>query len=180
MGLTLSREIGYQRGIGYACWLLGGVALAGEAYVEAQELLLESVAVYQEIEQRSELSSALADLGGVARGLFQLPQAQQHLYEALQTAAEIGFFMPLMYALPAIALLLADQDEKERAVELYALASRYPFVANSCWFEDVAGRHIAAVAATLPPDVAAAAQARGQARDLEATVAELLAELGQA
>ena len=29
----------------------------------------------------------------------------------------------------------------------------------------------------LPPDVVAAAQARGQARDLDATVAELLAEL---
>ena len=66
----------------------------------------------------------------------------------------------------------------EQAVELYALASRYPFVANSRWFEDVAGRHIAAVAATLPPDVVTAAQERGRARDLEATVAELLVELG--
>jgi hypothetical protein len=64
-------------------------------------------------------------------------------------------------------------------VELYALASRYPLVANSRWFEDVAGRHIAAVAASLPPDVVAAAQARGRARDLEATVTELLVELGE-
>jgi hypothetical protein len=64
-------------------------------------------------------------------------------------------------------------------VELYALASRYPVVANSQWYEDVAGKQIAAVAATLPPDVVAAAQERGRARDLEATVAELLAELGE-
>ena len=63
-------------------------------------------------------------------------------------------------------------------MQFYALASRYPYVANSCWFEDVAGRHIAAVAATLPPDIVAAAQARGRARDMEATVAELLVELG--
>ena len=62
-------------------------------------------------------------------------------------------------------------------MELYALASRYPFVANSRWFEDVAGKHIAAVAATLPPEVVAAAQECGRARDLGATVAELLAEL---
>jgi hypothetical protein len=54
-----------------------------------------------------------------------------------------------------------------------------PFVANSHWFEDVAGRHIAAVAAVLPLDVVAAAQERGWARDLDATVAELLIELGQ-
>ena len=38
---------------------------------------------------------------------------------------------------------------------------------------------ITAVAATLPPEVVAAAQERGRSRDLEATVAELLIELGQ-
>jgi hypothetical protein len=72
---------------------------------------------------------------------------------------------------------MAGWGNSERAVELYALASRYPFVANSPWFENVAGRHVAAAAASLPPDVVAAAQERGRARDLEATVAELLAEL---
>jgi hypothetical protein len=82
-----------------------------------------------------------------------------------------------MFALPAIALLLADQDEVERAVELYALALRYPFVSSSRWFEDIAGRHIASAAAILPPDVVAAAQERGRARDLDETVKELLVEL---
>lgn len=52
-------------------------------------------------------------------------------------------------------------------------------MAKSCWFEDVAGKHIAAVAATLPPEVVAAAQERGRARGLEVTVVELLAELGK-
>ena len=65
----------------------------------------------------------------------------------------------------------------ERAVELYALASRYPYVANSRWFEDVAGREIAAAAEALPPGVIARAQARGRTRDLWATVEELLGEL---
>ena len=67
--------------------------------------------------------------------------------------------------------------DRIRSAEVYGLASRYPFVANSRWFEDVAGRHIAAVAATLPLDVIAAAQEHGRARDRDATVAELLAEL---
>ncbi|MBL7199132.1 MAG: hypothetical protein ISS56_03195 [Anaerolineae bacterium] len=44
----------------------------------------------------------------------------------------------------------------------------------------MAGKHVAAVAATLPPDVGRAAQEQGRARDLEATVAELLVELGEA
>ncbi|MBN1933585.1 MAG: hypothetical protein JW934_02910, partial [Anaerolineae bacterium] len=70
-----------------------------------------------------------------------------------------------------------DLGETERAVELYALASRYSVVANSRWFEDVAGKHIAAAAETLPPDVVAAAQERGRARDLWSTVEEVLEEL---
>jgi hypothetical protein len=61
-------------------------------------------------------------------------------------------------------------------VELYALASRYPFVANSRWFEDVAGVDIAAAAASLSTAVVTAARERGQARDLDGTVAELLSE----
>ena len=83
----------------------------------------------------------------------------------------------LIDALPVLALLLADQGAPERAVDLYALASRHPYVANSRWFEEVIGRHIADAAATLPSDVVTAAQERGQARDLWATAKELLANL---
>jgi len=75
-------------------------------------------------------------------------------------------------------LLWADRGELEQAVELYGLASRYPFVANSRWFVDVVGQHIAAVVASLPPDVVVAAQERGLKRDLQTTVAKLLTELG--
>lgn len=50
-------------------------------------------------------------------------------------------------------------------------------MANSRFWEDVVGKHIAAAAATLPPEVTAAAQERGRARDLWATVEELLTEL---
>jgi hypothetical protein len=82
-----------------------------------------------------------------------------------------------MVALTGIALLLADEGHTERGLELYALASRYPFVANSRWFEDIAGNQLAAVAANLPTAVVNAARERGQARDLDATVEELLSEL---
>jgi predicted ATPase/tetratricopeptide (TPR) repeat protein len=177
LGLTLAREIGYGYVIGEALQLLGWVALAQEASAEAQGLLQESVAVHRE--RPDELGRALASLGYAERGLGNIPQAQQHLSEALKTTAVTSALWPLMYALPAIALLMADQGEMDQAVELYALASRYPFVANSRWFEDVAGRHIAAVASTLPPEVVAAAQERGRARDLDATVKELLVELGK-
>jgi tetratricopeptide (TPR) repeat protein len=180
MALTHARETDTPAGIAYPLLTLGQVALAGEAYAEAQRFLHKGIAILQEIGHRAELGPVLALLGIATRGLGQLPQAQQHLYEALRTVPaklSLGLLEHTMYTLSAMALLLADQGEKERAVELYALASRYPFVANSRWFEDVAGQHIAAIAATLPPEVVTAAQERGRARDLDATVAELLAEL---
>ncbi len=178
VSLALSRDIGMARVIGLSLHWLGCVALAGKAYAEAEVLLQESIAVYRELGQREDLSWALASLGVATRGLDQLPLAQRHIHEALRMAAETRAFYPLMFAVPATALLLADQGEKERAVELYALASCYAVVANSRWFEDVFGRHIVALASTLPPEVVAAAQERGRARDLDATVKELLVELG--
>ena len=102
-------------------------------------------------------------------------QAVQVLREALQIVAETGSFLALGWVIPGVVVLLLEQGERERAVELYAMAcSRYPFVKESRWFEDVIGRQVAAAAAALPPDVVEAAQARGRERDPEETVAELL------
>jgi hypothetical protein len=86
-----------------------------------------------------------------------------------------------MFALVGMALLSVSVDEAERAIELYALASRlYSGIENSGWFWDVAGRHIEDAAEILSPEIIASAQARGRARDVQATVAELLALLQDA
>ena len=179
VALALYEEMDYRPGIAGSLHGLGQMALVREAYAEAQQWLEQSVAFYKEAGQRQDEGLVLAILGRAALGLDRLPQARQHLHQALQAATETGTWSPLMASLPSIALLLDRQGQPERAVELYALASRYPYVGNSRFWEDVAGRHIAAVAATLPADIAAAAQERGRARDLSATVAELLVELGR-
>jgi tetratricopeptide (TPR) repeat protein len=165
--------------LGVPLLALGQAALAQEAYIEAHRLLQESASIARQVGVLSFLALPLAALAYVERGLGNRREARQHLPEILQIALEKEALESLWYALPLVALLLADQGEQERAVELYALASRYPHVANSRWFEDVAGRHITAFAATLPPEVVAAAQARGRARDLWETARELLAELEQ-
>jgi tetratricopeptide (TPR) repeat protein len=157
---------------------LGLVALAREAYDEAQQLFQESVGLMRETGRQPQLGEVLAAQGLAARGLGDPSEARRQLREALGRGVEIRHVWTVVEALPALTLVLADQGEGERAVELYALASRYPYVANSQWFEDVCGKHIAAVAATLPPDVVSAAQERGQARDLWATADEMLEELG--
>ena len=154
---------------------LGMLALAEHDYYEANSLCKQGVTLFRQVNQPILLGLCLTIQAYAARGLGQPHQATDYLTEALQYGHEVGSIEPICYALPVIALLLADQGDIDRAVELYALANRQPSARNSQWFEDVAGRHIAAAAKNLPPEVVAAAQARGQARDLWQTVEEILA-----
>ena len=57
------------------------------------------------------------------------------------------------------------------------LVRRSPFVANSKWFEDAAGRELESLATILPPEVAAAARERGQRLELWPVAEALLNEL---
>jgi tetratricopeptide (TPR) repeat protein len=157
---------------------LGRLALAMGTYDEAWDWLQQALATHEATGLRAFRDGLLATLAYVARGRGQHAQAREHLRSALRLSAESGHRNAALQSLPAMALLLLDEGAPERAVELYALASRYPYVANSRWFEDVAGREIAAAAVTLPPGIATRAQERGQSRDLWATVEELLEELG--
>jgi tetratricopeptide (TPR) repeat protein len=176
--LALARSQGPPYCVGLNLLLLGCLEQAVGAHAMTQQFLQDSIAAYQEVGgHRDDLSWALATLAIAAHSLGDTPGARQHLRHALELALESGMVPPLLWALPAMALLLASGGQIERAVELYALASRYPFVANSRWFEDVAGNQIAAQAATLPETAVTAAKERGLERDLHATVAELLAEL---
>ncbi len=185
IGLDLAREFKVSSMNPWLLSGLGDVAMALEAYLEACGLLTESVALFPTSHDESfflGLSLALISSAYAARGVAEAVEAREHLCQALHLAIDFNDSQPLVEALPAAALLVADGGESarsgaEQAVELYALASRYPHIANSQWYEDVVGKHLAAVAATLPPAVVAAAQERGRARDLWATATELLEEL---
>ena len=82
---------------------------------------------------------------------------------------------------------VVDLLKHDAATDTYYVVSAYG--GGSDWYRNLEanpavevharGRKFSARAATLPPDVAATAQGRGKARDMEATVAELLAELGE-
>lgn len=178
--LALRREMGSLAGIPWSLRGLGQVALAEGAYSEACQLLHKSATGLRDTGQANEYALVLTTLGHAERGLGRTDRAWECLVEALRIASGIGSLPPLLFSLCLMALLLADEGEGERAIELYALASRYPYVDNSRFRKDITGKHIVAFAATLAPDVVATAQARGRARDLEATMAELLMELGSA
>ena len=121
----------------------------------------------------SAVASSHAALSYVAAISGDHVATHYHLTEALRP----GLFGASRLALPAAALMKAEQGDVERAVEFYELARTYGFVHKSRWFEDVVGRRIAAAAEALKPEQVSAARARGAARDLWRTLDELLQEL---
>ncbi len=73
--------------------------------------------------------------------------------------------------------LLADEGRLARAAEMSALLEKYPIVQTSSGLRLFYAAGSAEITATLSPEVAAEAEARGRARDLQETAAEILAEL---
>ena len=195
MGLAISREAGSPMSTVLFLVQLSSVALgeaerslsagtarhledagkAREAYGEAHRLARECAAIAREIGCHHDSAWAHAALAVAARGLGSSHRARQHVFEALRIGSEIEAVGQIELALRGVALLLTDAGKNERAVELYSLVSRE--AGRTQWEDDVFGRHIDAVAATMPLEVAEAARERGRARDLEETVKELLAEL---
>jgi len=173
-GVRVAHEIGDRGRTGFGLFLLAWAALAEGAQAETDELLHESAALFQELGQRDEVGqvNALSGYAALARG--QHDRARCCLHQALQIGVELQAFLPVLFALPAVAWSAADAGQPEHAVELYALASRYPFVARSRWFEDLVGRRIATVADGLSSAMFAAAQERGQACDLWQTAQEVI------
>ena len=95
----------------------------------------------------------------------------------LHTGIEIRGFYPVLCILCGIALDFLECGDIERAIELAALLWSYPIVANSQWFDDIAGQEITAAIENIPPEVASVCQERGRCRDLWETARELIEEL---
>jgi predicted ATPase/DNA-binding SARP family transcriptional activator len=176
-GIALAREVDFRWTLGSSLWYLGCAALASGATVEAEQWLRESTAVLRELRHQDGVAGIRATQAIAALRLEQRPLARECLRESVRNVVEVGGFYSPLPTLSALALYAADRGRVERALELYALASCSPLVANSRWYEDVAGRYLAALAAALPPDVAAAASERGRVQDLGTALAVQLAEL---
>ena len=176
-GIQLAEEVKDPRLVSYLLWRLGEIYLAQGRYAEARQLLDDSVALHRNIGYHARLRDVLT-----SKGLCAYAQGGSHelrlcLAEALQLSVADRAWLTAIHALPLAALDAASHGQIETAVELYALASCAPYIANSPWFEDVAGRHVAAAARSLSAAEVAAAQPRGQSRELWQVVEDLLITL---
>ncbi len=174
--IDLAQELGFSEGRMLGSSLVGNVALVQGAYEETEQIFQEILSsLNQQKGDRNYMASTLALLGHATHKLGRNVQMQQYLTQSLQITAEIRAVRGAGYGLPLAALLFADAGDVERAIEIQALAWSLPSIANSRWWEDAAGQQLTKAASTLPSNIVAAAQARGQKRNLWATIDELLA-----
>ncbi len=144
---------------------------------QAARLAQEALPVCKELDDPYLITLGLRVWGVAACGLADLRKARESFLHALETATTVRVAPLALLTLVGTARLLAAEGEAERASELLGLVVHHP--ASWQWAKDRASPLIALLEVELAPDVWAAAWERGQARDLEATVAEWLLELGQ-
>jgi DNA-binding SARP family transcriptional activator/predicted ATPase len=174
--LPLAQELDSRREIGLVFVILGMAYLGRSEFEQAENSANRSAQQYRNLNQQEELCLALAVLVYIKLGLDQYQRAVDYLHEILQIGLEIHGLYPILYTLYAAALMFMVRGKNEKALEIAALAERYPFVAKSVWFEDIAGRKIESITETLQPEVVNAAQERGRKRDIWETARELQEE----
>ena len=185
--LAICGEIGHRFMTVVGLAWLGQINNGAAAYQAAQQHFRKAVALSREIGLRETLAWSLNGLGEAACGLGDFRSARHTLSESLTIALDIQNPFDALEALAYWATLLTKEDhlaadpdpagavKTEHVLELLALAINHP--ANLQYVRDKAARLMADLSAELPPDIVAAAQARGQARDLWATAEAALAEI---
>jgi tetratricopeptide (TPR) repeat protein len=174
--LEVAKQEGSSGNISWATEHLGKIAFVGGDLAGAKRYLLKSadaLAEWQHVYQ----ALIWAILSYVVRAQGDSLLARKYLIGALRLGIEYRAISPIMCCLPVAALLAADDEQPERAIELYSLARQFGHIRNSHWFEDVACRELDEVRASLPVAVAAAAEARGRELHVWETPEELLREL---
>jgi tetratricopeptide (TPR) repeat protein len=142
-------------------------------FEEAKPMLEESLAISQEIGFRALMVYAHCNLGGVVCAMASYDQAQEHFQAAIKTGMEIQILPAVLLVLSEVAKLWAKTDKTEPALELAAFCLHHP--AANGEIRSAAESLQTKLVGCLPPEVAAAAQARGKAKTLENLAAEFLA-----
>jgi predicted ATPase/DNA-binding CsgD family transcriptional regulator len=174
--LDLADQWGHLTEKGVVMSHLGQIALFEGDLAQAQAYLSGSAELLSELKYIYQ-GLSWANLCLVLRAQQKRQAARRNLARALQSGVEFGSMTPIMYSLPVAALLAADDDRSERAIELYGAAQQFGHISNSCWFADVACYELDDVRASIPPDAAAAAEARGRELDIWQTAPGLIKEL---
>ncbi len=172
--LAISKERDNFFGIVLGLLGLAGLLLVRGEYLEARTILEEGVIYYQQVHQEDEYCIILCFLSYAEYYLSLKKNAHIHFQQAGEIAVKIRSWQAALSYLEIGALLLAECGKVEKGIELNALATRYPYLENSLFRFDLAGKRIAELSTSLPEFVVRIAQERGRQRDLHKAVEELM------
>ncbi|MFL5541397.1 MAG: ATP-binding protein [Longimicrobiaceae bacterium] len=169
--LAVAREVGNARLVANTLQILGAAAWAAGDYAVAEAHLEEAVALCRNLGFRRLLAFCLNALGNVFTARGELRRAGEAAAAALAIAAEIGEAPLTLEVLTGFARLRRGEGRYAEAAELAALLLAHPATDQSTRTLVAALR--AEIAPVLPAAELHAAEARGSAAELAATVARL-------
>jgi predicted ATPase/DNA-binding SARP family transcriptional activator len=173
--LAICRDTGVLGATVVALSVLGEVANLLGKYAKAVQLGQESLTLSERLNHRHGVAESCRVLGNTTCALRDFQGARGYFQQALEICTADRLIAHGLYTLVGVAALLAGEDDGEGALELLGLILRHP--ASAQWTKDRAATLLAELENELPPDIVAAALERGRARDLDATLADLLVQL---
>jgi DNA-binding SARP family transcriptional activator/predicted ATPase len=175
--LESARRDGFGREEAFTLAMLGCVALAQGEVSQALTAMQEGVSLYRIMQFSGELGMALGGLALAQRGVGQAEPARAALQEALRIAVETKSRFTLLTLCAALVVLLLYAGKVELALQAYISARLIPMIANSRWFDDIAGSELLAKSELLSPEARQAAEQRGRGMDFIDLAAAVLAEM---
>ncbi|MEP7188475.1 MAG: tetratricopeptide repeat protein, partial [Roseiflexaceae bacterium] len=170
--LEIARAIGDQMLEAYSLGGLGIVTFALEKHDIAKQWLEEALGVCKTIGYKAGIGLCSNHLGVLISAQGDYESAQRYFQEALTIALELQAIPELLEVLSGFAANLAKTGAAERAIELLAVVANHP--ASYQHSRESAERLLTELQAQIIPTDAAVAYARGQARELNTLVAELV------
>ncbi|MEZ4770156.1 MAG: BTAD domain-containing putative transcriptional regulator [Caldilineales bacterium] len=155
-----------HHGRGWLSWIVGLALLAVERPSEALHKFENSLESFRAISAESWYASSYLGLARASLELGNAATARSYHCQTLDWLLRHPNPYWLAYCFGNEALRRLEAGDPAGAVEIYARAEAFPFVANSIWFTDVYGARVGEAARSLPDADADAARSRGAALDL--------------
>lgn len=174
-GLAMAQEMGDRQAMADTLTNLGYINHHHLGNLgKAKTYYTESLSISQEIGHRHGVTSTLSNLGHLYVGLGEYAPAWDHLRQALSESMAIGVAPLTLDALVGVAILRAETGQLDSAAELLGVILNHPSVEVDS--VQLAETILAGLRRQLPAEQLETAMERGKTRELEAVVAELLAE----
>ena len=175
--LAILRDLGNREQLSWSFSRVGAAVLAQDRLSDAAGLLAEALAIAEDCGDLRGIARAHTQLGYLALRQGALDTARRHWRTAVDMAWRVQDRPQLLVTLDALmglATLMTSADNVEWAVELLALVRGAARIDRQT--QTKAEQLLAELEACLPAARFGAAEARGRALELGATVAAILAE----